>query len=358
MAYNRSKRGGTFSPAVRTTFFSLDDRDYYFTSNLSKITENMQIRVILSDEIGVSQYWSFGGDAEYNSDYWKTLSVQVGASSFHLSDSHTITAVGENVVFRNEVTGIQWFPVWQAKDTHPTGRIYGTDVTLELGGPRHETNVVPFDVEFDIQNSSTQLSEIIFVPKENYFGRIEYRITEKTTDKIMFTDIIHEITLVDGVEYRQVFNNPVELHEGTEVYARIIKNDGTYLSVLSEAGDTSRPYTTSTINLFKDMYLQFKPTRRIVDSDTAGNDLFVVNDEVIYIGPLTSDVHLIADSRATNFRIIDLDSNITMGFEITVTLDEDSTIIIDSKEDNVEISKHDNGYWSYYNYRNGTGELV
>lgn len=363
-AYGGGGGGGGLQPSDLTDvdFPSIAARDTYFSANLHKLKESMTIRVILATEIASIQQWTDETSpvTSYNPDFWKTNSVQVGSSSFHLSDGHTMSSVGENVVFTNEVSGINYFPVWQSRFLAPTGRRYTQRVDVQPGGDRDPSASTDFNVVFTVNNANTELSKILYVPEEDYDGRVEYRVTDTATGKVVFTDIIYNQTLVSGVDFEQEFTAPLELAIGSNVRAELIKNDGTYVTVRAELAFNDRPYTTSTISFYADDKMQFEPRRRTVTTaaiTTDPTEAAILEGDVIEVDDLAADMTLSVQAGVTHFSVRDRDGVIQPN-NVVIDLNGTDSLTLDKSDDYVILNLGSDSSWSYYNFRNGRGEIV
>lgn len=293
--------GGGLTPEDLTTvdFASISERDSYFSTRLGKLHEDLLIRVLIGNEVIESQQWTSEDSpvTDYNGMYWKTNSVQVGSSSFHLSDAHIMSSVGENVVFANLTSGVDWFPAWQSRFFPPTGRTYTDRVDIEAGGARDPSASTDFNVVFTVNNANTELSKILYVPEETYSGRLEYRITEQASGNVVFSDIIYNVSVTSGAEFTQEFTAPLELAVNSQVVAEIIKNDGSYLVVRAELAFNDRPYTTSTISFYQDKPLAFEELLeyRAVDNTTTGDDLIIKKGEKLIVDASNGVVNFTVD---------------------------------------------------------------
>lgn len=356
--------GGGLQPGDITDvdFPSIDARDSYFSANMDKLKADMTIRVILATEIASIQQWTDEASpvTSYNSDFWKTNSVQVGASSFHISDGHTMSSIGENVVFKNEVSGINYFPVWQSRFFAPTGRRYTQRVDVQPGGDRDPVATTDFNVVFTVNVANTELSKILYVPGETYNGRVEYRITDIATSRVVFTDILYDQSLVEGVDFEQEFTAPLELAVGANVRAELVKNDGTYVSVRAELAFNDRPYTTSTISFYSDDLMQFEPRRRLLTTALLSGspaEAIIQEGDIVEIDGLTTDMNLAVAPDVTHFSVRDRNESINPN-DVIITLNGTASLTMDKANDFVIANLSSDDEWSYYNFRNGRGEII
>lgn len=282
--------GTNGTDGTQLEFGSVTERDDFFAINLNLLRANLPILVTVAVETVSSQIWTGQTNpATYESHLWRVASIRSGTASFELDEIHTFSSGGQQVFVTNEASGISFFTAQQFVGDHtvPSRRVasntlmsrqYAGDLTqapppVELGGPAASSGTTPFDVTFDVQGASTSLNGLMYIPTEDYTGRLEYSITELDSgnDIVEFTQTL-DVILVDGIPFTQWFRIPSEVLIGDNARARLIKADGTTLNVRPEAGDLSRPYSTTYLRLFTDV--------PVLISNQAANQL----DPVILVG--------------------------------------------------------------------------
>jgi len=99
---------------------------------------------------------------------------------------------------------------------------------------------------------------------------------------------------------------------------------------------------------------------RLVDSSTSGDDLVIKNGEDIVIGVLTGTLALTIETNTVIFTVRDKDENILpVTKEVTITLSGGDSLTLGFKNDYVIVNQDEvTDDWSFYNYRNGKGEII
>lgn len=280
-------------------FVDETERDNFFSGRTDLIKPNLPIQITVDSETVSFQTWT-GTEPNptiYDPMLWRVASPRSGPASFEWARIHTGSSAGENLITSNESSGLGFFPAWQYVGDHtrpanrfvesiPTARIYQGDNTqpptiIELGGPRAPSGSVVFDVDFNIQIANTSLFGILFVPEENYTGRLEFRITNTDTNIVAFTSVI-DTSLAVGVDFTKWFKVPIETLLGQNLNAKLVKGNDHALLVRPELGDPLRPYATSHIRLFTDDAVnvisqsakQFQPVMQ------AGDNMGIAFDEI------------------------------------------------------------------------------
>lgn len=243
-------------------------RDTFFASRRDMLRNNLPIMVTVRDETIELQTWTGATNPPtYNANLWRPASVMSATASFLLADVHAISSGGQNVFTINESSDLIFYPPWQYVGDHrtsggrtvssiPDARRYTPDGSstpsdVEPGGARALSGSVAFDVDFNILNFHTALFGLTYVPEEAYTGRITYQVTNVDTNIIVYNQA-EDVTLTAGMEFSQWFQFPFEARLGENLNAQLLKEDLTVLSVRPEAGDATRPYTTSHIRSYAD----------------------------------------------------------------------------------------------------------
>ena len=280
-------------------FGSESERDTFFSTRLDMLRTNLPIMVTVAVETVSAQVWTGGTNpSSYNAIFWRVASIRSGTASFELDEIHTFSSGGQQVFVSNEATQLAFFTAQQfvGDHTNPARRIasnslmsrqYAGDLTqapppTELGGPAATTGSIPFDVTFDIQGASTSLNGLMYIPTEDYTGRLEYSIIELDSGNniVEFTQTL-DVVLLDTVPFTQWFRIPSEIILGSNARARLIKSDGTILNVRPEAGNLTRPYSTTYLRLFADVpvLISTQAAGQLDPVILTGNNLNKVVDE-------------------------------------------------------------------------------
>lgn len=202
-------------------------------------------------------------------------SVRSSLNSFELAEMHTLHSGGENVFTQNNVSGINWFPVWQGVATatqegesigyNPTVRQYEDTFLLFPNGAVVGSGVTTYQQTVTyLSNESSHRLQV--VAAERYQGEIKYSIRgdnpsgiEKYKQRLqvdVFPDDVIEI----------VFTHPNEARKGDTIFVDIIKEDGESL-LLRNADGTNAPWLSTLIATFHDIEV-VSATRFITDSFT------------------------------------------------------------------------------------------
>lgn len=255
---------------TRLEFGSNTERDTFFASRLDLLRVNLPIMVTVATETVSAQVWTgTTNPASYDANFWRVASIRSGTASFELDEIHTFSSGGRQVFVTNEASGLSFFTAQQFVGDHsrsdrriasnlPLSRQYTGDLNaappgIEPGGVVATSGSTPFNVDFDVENFNTSLFGLMYVPTEDYTGRLEYAVTELDSGSniLVFTQTI-DVTLTSGTPFIQWFRIPLELNDGDNVNASLIKADASILSVRPEAGNANRPYTTSYLRFFTD----------------------------------------------------------------------------------------------------------
>lgn len=109
--------------------------------------------------------------------------VLTGTGSIVLGDIHSIASTGENVVFRNEVSNIVWFPVWQGVSDNgqvvlsPTSRNFDVFSNVESDGAVG-TGVVPYESNITVSAGNACVFTVSFKVAENLNERLIWTVLD------------------------------------------------------------------------------------------------------------------------------------------------------------------------------------
>jgi len=207
---------------------------------------------------GALELWK--GDekiAEQNSDgSWFKTSLTTGVGSFHLGSVHSIGSAGQNVVFKNEVSGLAFFPVWQGQSTdgaiiiEPSSRKFAAQVIAEPNGA-----LVPAGTPVPYTVSLTPASNLSFTKVE-----VMPADTAATGGEwvVEFVAGSTEIARVDipswtaGALLSIPFEYPLDIRAGDSIVTRIIRKDTGALMQCRPGATAAVPWRRTTSRMFTD----------------------------------------------------------------------------------------------------------
>jgi hypothetical protein len=353
---------GNAGASTNYQFTSESERDSFFANNLDLLIKDTPVVVTLPDFTVVNQVWS-GDDnpSTYDNVFWRTASVKSGLSSFEWGDNHTSSSVGENVIWKNNVSAVGYFPSWQGTGDHstPAGRfvynrattrVYNYDtslpdnglVYLETLGPVSPTGSVPYNV-----NVSLVVSEAVFglkvVPAENYTGRLDYTITRSPSGVASYTQSV-DVNLTEGQDFIFWFKFQSELLAGQDFTAKFTKNDGTILNVRPAISSPTEAYVEIRFRAFKDEQMPiFKDLGRQYKD---GN--FAAENGRVYAVNTTGGIVIVdaTDDNLTNFGICDSHERFNSN-SCLINFSGGNQFELDTRNDYFMFYKDDGGNWRY-----------
>ena len=190
-----------------------------------------------------------------------SYSVQSGLNSFKLGEMHTDHSGSENKFTQNNVSMINWFPVWQGVKPlagvgvpitiNPTSRQYTTPKELFTNGLTPTGEDVPYSIEVTlVENESILKLEV--AAGENYSGTITYEIRNVTPSGLLKFTQTEDISVVNGDPISMLFTHPSESRTGDVIYVILKKENGDIL--LTKSGtDNSIPWLKLTLMNFEDI---------------------------------------------------------------------------------------------------------
>ena len=224
-------------------------------------------------------------------------SIETTLSSLYLGKQHGIHSAGENVVFTNESTGVNWFPTWQGIDKtqeyKATTRQYSELQTItetegtvvsdfrELYPNPNSISVFGFKVKL---GQALALGDIITYNVYYYNGSQTDVIGSATFEankngKIYEQEITVDADYEVGDLFQLDFTHPVEVHAGQIIYDEIILEDDSYL----QAKESTSP----------NIFFQEIFTRTFTDTLLATkNDVDAIVSGSQYIGDYDADLDL------------------------------------------------------------------
>lgn len=188
-------------------------------------------------------------------------SFRTSLNSMELGEMHTTSSGGENIFFKNNVTDIDWFPVWQGllpyvdNDTSmglaPSYREYNLPFNLTPNGAIGTGNV-SYKGEFTLANSQSIIS-IEVAAGEDYTGELIYYIKDSDHNGKMKFEKHLTVNVLEGDSIVFDFGHHSETHKGQVLAVNMIKEDGTDLLVKSGSLNTSMAWVELKMLYFKDI---------------------------------------------------------------------------------------------------------
>ncbi len=183
-------------------------------------------------------------------------SVKTGVGSLHLGDVHSIGSAAENVIFKNENTGVSWFPVWQGVTTDgvtvtaPASRIYQAKIASQ---PVGATAASSGQIDYSFQTTfaaNTSVFAVKIVAAEAYTGKAYWSASYTSGKEISYFSF--DVTCVAGTIIDIPFKYPLDARNGAVVNVRITKVDGSFLKVRASSTQPAQPWRELTVRLFSD----------------------------------------------------------------------------------------------------------
>lgn len=244
-------------------------------------------------------------------------SVQSGLNSFKLGDMHTTHSGGENVFDQNNISLINWFPVWQGvkpfvaigqpMTINPSSRQYTAPFELLTNGVTPTANNLPYDLDVTLQNNESVV-KLEVKAGEAFTGRLRYQIKNNDTNGwvkyVQFEDV--NVQIGDAVIFD--FTHPAESRAGDILRVEIVKVDdegvaGDYL--LTKSGlDTSLPWLKLTLMDYDDVEV----SAGVKYITTSQNVLY----STVYAVDTSTGAVVLTPDRATglnSFTVFDADQN-------------------------------------------------
>ena len=186
---------------------------------------------------------------------WVANSVSTGTGSFHLGSLHSIGSANENVIFKNEDSGLAWYPCWGAISSdgaqviEQTARYHYPSVQLTTPAGTKGTNVVDCNITFTPTDNIAVLY-LTITPREDYQGELIVLVTKASNGKevIKFEYGADYTTWVDG---RVPLKYPLWASGGQQLIITVTKPDGSFLQITSNQ-DGTQPYHEVYYRLFVD----------------------------------------------------------------------------------------------------------
>jgi hypothetical protein len=207
-----------------------------------------------------------------------TYSVKSGLNSFKLGDMHTTHSGGENVFDQNNISGINWFPVWQgvkplvaagtAMTINPTSRQYTKPFELLTNGAASTANNVAYDLDVTLASNESAL-RLEVVAGEAYTGKLAYKIKNQNNMGAVKYTQFEDVSVAIGDPVIFDFTHPSESRSGDVIRVQITKDNGAFF--LTKSGlDNVTPWLKVVLMGYEDVEV------------SAGVKLITANQDVLY----------------------------------------------------------------------------
>lgn len=204
-------------------------------------------------------------------------SVRSGLNSFELGEMHTTHSGGENVFDQNNISKINWFPVWQGVKPlpvspvgkhigfNPTARQYTVVKELETNGASPGAANVSYSDTITLFDNESIMQLRVYAG-ESYAGVITYELRDNDANGLLKYKQLKSVNVAEGDMIDFEFTHPSESRKGDVIYVNILKDDGA--DFLVKCGtNTSKPYLKLIYTNYNDVEL-VSATQYITDSFT------------------------------------------------------------------------------------------
>jgi hypothetical protein len=195
--------------------------------------------------------------AEQNSDgSWFKTALTTGVGSFHLGSVHSIGSAGQNVVFKNEFTGLAFFPLWQGQSTdgtiiiEPSSRKFAAQAVAEPNGALVPAGTpIPYAVSFT-PAASLSFTKIEVMPADTAAAGGTW-VVEFTAGNVEIARV--EIpSWTAGALLSIPFEYPLDVRAGDSIATRIIRKDTGALMQCRPGVTAAAPWRRTTSRTFTD----------------------------------------------------------------------------------------------------------
>lgn len=212
---------------------------------------------------------------EANNRMSTDASVRSGLNSFELAEMHTTHSGGENVFDQNNISKINWFPVWQGVKPlvsvgdqlglNPTVRQYKPCFTLKTNGATNTgSNVSYADTITLLSNES--VVKLTIAAGEDYTGKLKYAIKANNASGITKYQQFVDVTALEGDLITFNFTHPSESRKDDIIYVDIMKEDDSPFLVKSGT-NTAKPWLELVLSEYEDIEI-VSATKLITSSFT------------------------------------------------------------------------------------------
>lgn len=185
--------------------------------------------------------------------------VLTGTGSVVLGDIHSIASVGENVVFRNEVSDVIWFPVWQGisedgqVNKPPTSRNFSAFTTVSPDGALG-SSIVPYESMITTSGGSACVFSVSFKIAEDINERLIWTVLDVDDGNREITSfIIDPVSWVSGSTQQLNLKYPIFIENGHTLSSSLRKfSSGEIVDVYSTIDFPTKPWRSLGIRSYTD----------------------------------------------------------------------------------------------------------
>ncbi len=196
-------------------------------------------------QLAIINNWSYD---EATNTMTTDSTLEAGLNSFRLGGMHTNSSGGENTFWHNEVSHINWFPVWQGirhygktenenVQLHPTARIYSPANVVAMNGIYPTEQAVSYAAVITLDKNES-IYGIQVKAAEDYSGELTYTLRNGTQTGIVKYRQTITVNVQDGDAIEFEFSHPQETHDGSLIAVDIKKENGQSLLVKSGTIET------------------------------------------------------------------------------------------------------------------------
>lgn len=185
--------------------------------------------------------------------------VLTGTGSIVLGDIHSIASTGENVVFRNEVSNIVWFPVWQGISDNgqvvlsPTSRNFDVFSNVEPDGGVG-TGVVPYESNITVSTGNACVLTVSFKVAENLNERLIWTVLDADDgNKEITSFIIDANNWTEGSVQQLNLKYPIFISVGHTLTSTLKKfTTGQIVNVYNTITSPTKPWRSLGVRAYID----------------------------------------------------------------------------------------------------------
>ena len=210
---------------------------------------------------------------EQNNRMSTDASVRSGLNSFELAEMHTTHSGGENVFDQNNISKVNWFPVWQGVRPltyvgdhlgfNPSVRQYSDTFTIDPNGAEARPNSVVYTDTLTLVDNESVI-RLRVVSGESYKGKLRYSIKDTDANGIQKYQQFVDVDVVPDDDVTFDFTHPSESKSGDTIHVDIIKDDDTRFLVRSGA-NAAKPWLSLVLATYEDIEV-VSATRLITES--------------------------------------------------------------------------------------------
>lgn len=279
-------------------------------------------------------------------------SLRTLLNTIFLENSHSISANGQNVAFRNLLTKISFVPsLWTGHSQDGQNMIRNQDQNVNefipdfnlYGEPT--TTVLPLDYTV-ISPINFVIYKIIFKSAETYTGQLTLEVVDSSGDFTFRVEKDFDLQDNDLIIFDKTF---FVLLKDDEVTVNVKKEDGTVINCYGASIETQFPFIEYDVRLFD--LLQNISGVQYIDSDNP------VTTNRHYFVELSNSITMDVEDDIEYFRVTDFDRTFRNTRFVTVNIGA-LQAFLGTRGDDVIFFKDLNGDWRYFNHRNNRGGLV